>query len=317
MCSLPPVRQCNAAPTAPFRGLLSSRLALVLLAGLLAAAPARAQRRLEKLDRGVVAIRTGASAVSVSWRLFGTDPSSLAFNVYRGTTKLTPTPLTGATNLTDNATTDEAYTVRPVLNGVEQPASAAASVWGQQYLRIPVQQPAGGTTPDGGAYTYTANDCSVGDLDGDGQYEIILKWDPTNSKDNSHARCAVSGGRGPRKLGLQPAAAPQLFPGYRHGRGAYPPRIVLADSTNNVLGAQVGRADAAGVAVYPNPTTSGVHIRAAGAFSYQAYNLAGQLVEQGAGYDDFTAGQALKPGLYLWRVRAASGAQTTVRVHKE
>src|SRR5690606_34600931 len=49
------------------------------------------------------------------------------------------------------------------------------------------QQPSGGTTPDGVSYTYTANDASVGDLDGDGNYEIILKWDPTNSKDNAHS----------------------------------------------------------------------------------------------------------------------------------
>ncbi|MVN78672.1 T9SS type A sorting domain-containing protein [Hymenobacter sp. HMF4947] len=164
-----------------------ARYLALLLAWLLTTSTAQAQRRMEKLDRGVVAIRTSASAVFVSWRLFGTDPSGLAFNVYRGTTKLNPTPLTGATNLTDNAAADERYTVRPVLNGVEQAASPAASVWGQKYLSIPIQQPAGGTTPDGVAYTYSANDCSVGDLDGDGQYEIILKWDPSNSKDNSQS----------------------------------------------------------------------------------------------------------------------------------
>jgi rhamnogalacturonan endolyase len=107
--------------------------------------------------------------------------------VYRGSTLVNTTPITGATNLVDNATTDAPYTVRPVLNGVEQPASTAAPVWTDKYLRIPIQQPAGGTTPDGLAYTYTANDASVGDVDGDGEYEIILKWDPTNAKDNSQA----------------------------------------------------------------------------------------------------------------------------------
>jgi rhamnogalacturonan endolyase len=53
------------------------------------------------------------------------------------------------------------------------------------YLTIPLQPPPAGVSPDGTAYTYTANDASVGDLDGDGRYEIILKWDPTNSKDNA------------------------------------------------------------------------------------------------------------------------------------
>jgi autotransporter-associated beta strand protein len=76
------------------------------------------------------------------------------------------------------------------VGGVEQAASAsftlAADAPVQQYLRIPLQVPAGGTTPDG-SYTYTPNDCSVGDLDGDGEYEIIVKWDPTNSKDNSQS----------------------------------------------------------------------------------------------------------------------------------
>jgi rhamnogalacturonan endolyase len=159
----------------------------IIAAGLLLSLPSQAQRRLEKLDRGVVSIRTGANAVFVGWRLLGTDPSGLTFNVYRGATKLNAAPITGATNLTDNVATDEAYSVRPVLNGTEQTASAAASVWAQTYQRIPIQQPAGGTTPDGIAYTYSANDASVGDVDGDGQYEIILKWDPSNSKDNSQS----------------------------------------------------------------------------------------------------------------------------------
>ncbi|MEO0055108.1 MAG: hypothetical protein RLZZ50_1055, partial [Verrucomicrobiota bacterium] len=57
----------------------------------------------------------------------------------------------------------------------------------QQYLNIPLQIPAGGTTPDGVAYTYAANDAAPADLDGDGEYEIVLKWDPSNGKDNSQA----------------------------------------------------------------------------------------------------------------------------------
>jgi rhamnogalacturonan endolyase len=159
---------------------------LLLVVVALATSPgAQAQRRMEKLNRGVVAVRTGASAVFVSWRLFGTDPTGLAFNVYRDGTRLNASPLMGATNYVDNTATTGIYTVRPVLNGTEQAASEAATVWAQQYLSIPIQAPAGGTSPGNVAYTYEANDCSVGDLDGDGQYEIILKWDPTNSKDNS------------------------------------------------------------------------------------------------------------------------------------
>jgi len=164
------------------RMVLPGAVALLLTAG-----PAAAQKQLEKLNRGVVAVRTGSGQVYVGWRLFGTEAASTGFHVYRGSTRLTTTPITSSTNFVDNTTANAQYTVRAVLNGVEQPASEAAAVWGQQYLSIPIQAPAGGTTPSGEAYTYTANDCSVGDLDGDGQYEIVLKWDPTNAKDNSQA----------------------------------------------------------------------------------------------------------------------------------
>jgi hypothetical protein len=71
---------------------------------------------------------------------------------------------------------------------VEQAASESSiNVPSTGYLTVPIQPPAGGTTPDGVSYTYSANDASVGDLDGDGQYEIILKWDPSNSHDNSQS----------------------------------------------------------------------------------------------------------------------------------
>ena len=177
-----PIPRATARYQARWRKLLALCAALLLLAP-----GAQAQRRLEKLNRSVVAIRSSAGAVYVGWRLLGTDPAGLAFNVYRGTTKVNATPLTGATNLVDNTTTNDTYTVRPVLNGVEQPASAPATVWAQQYLRIPIQPPPGGTTPSGEAYTYSANDASLGDLDGDGDYEIVLKWDPSNAKDNSQS----------------------------------------------------------------------------------------------------------------------------------
>lgn len=142
---------------------------------------------MEKLNRGLVAVRINSGQVFLSWRFLGTDPSTAAFVLRRGNTTITPVPLADRTNFIDNTTTDSIYTINLVVNGVEQPYGESASVWKQQYLTIPLQIPPGGRTPDGVAYNYSANDCSVGDLDGDGEYDIVLKWDPSNSHDNSQS----------------------------------------------------------------------------------------------------------------------------------
>lgn len=144
-------------------------------------------RQMEYLDRGVVAVKTG-TGVFVSWRLLGTEGSGVTFNVYRDGVKVNASPIMNSTNLQDTAgTTSSKYTVRAVVNGTEQAASTAVSVWGSNYLSVPLSKPADGTTPDGVSYTYSANDASAGDLDGDGKYELIVKWDPSNSKDNSQS----------------------------------------------------------------------------------------------------------------------------------
>jgi rhamnogalacturonan endolyase len=143
-------------------------------------------RYVEKLGRGVVAV-PASGGMLVSWRLLGTDPSSIGFNVYRNGSKLNSSVITASTNYNDTAgTSSSTYTVVPVISGVEQTGSGA-TVLANPYLKIAISQPAGGTTPDGVAYTYDANDGTVADLDGDGEYEIILKWQPTNAKDNSQS----------------------------------------------------------------------------------------------------------------------------------
>jgi hypothetical protein len=165
-------------------------------------APTR--RQVELLDRGVVAIRRSTTQAYIGWRLLGTDPSDIAFNVYRAAgagapVKLNSTPLSVTTDFTDstaNFAVANTYHVRAVINGVEQPASKsftlAAGATVGYYREVPLQAPQGrtvqlpaGVTGDPGshAYTYVANDASVGDLDGDGEYEIILKWEPYNPDD--------------------------------------------------------------------------------------------------------------------------------------
>ncbi|GIP44229.1 rhamnogalacturonan endolyase YesW [Paenibacillus sp. J45TS6] len=144
-------------------------------------------RQMEYLDRGVVAVKAD-TGVFVSWRLLGTEGSGVTFNVYRDGVKVNATPIMNSTNLQDSAgTTSSKYTVRAIVNGAEQAASSAVSVWGSNYLSVPLSKPSAGTTPDGVSYTYSANDASAGDLDGDGKYELIVKWDPSNSKDNSQS----------------------------------------------------------------------------------------------------------------------------------
>ncbi|WP_246188047.1 rhamnogalacturonan lyase [Paenibacillus tengchongensis] len=172
-----------------FRSVIVFVLFALILQGLVQvpSASAAAARQAEKLNRGVVAVKV-SGGVFVSWRLLGTEDLSVSFNLYRSGTKVNSSPIIGSTNYQDSAgTTSSTYTVRAIVNGTEQAASPAASVWSNNYLDVPIQIPAGGTTPDGVSYTYSANDASVGDLDGDGDYEIVLKWDPSNSKDNSQS----------------------------------------------------------------------------------------------------------------------------------
>jgi len=153
-----------------------------------AAATAEAQRQMEKLDRGLVAIHQGGGTVYVGWRLLGTDPGHIAFNLYRSEgqgepLKLNDRSLTRSTNYVDTGvdfSRPQSYFVRPVLEGKELKASAAftlpADAPARPYLAIPLR------TPEG----CTPNDASVGDLDGDGEYEIVLHQAP-RGRDNSQS----------------------------------------------------------------------------------------------------------------------------------
>lgn len=166
--------------------LFHKKTVIFLLPLMLLCSTLKAQYQMESLDRGVVAINQGSYNL-VSWRMFGTDPSNIAFNVYRDGNKLNASPITDRTNYRDNgANAGAQYYIRPVINGVEQSPSKTVCTWGDQFLEIPLSRPSGGSN-ESGSYEYMPYDASVGDLDGDGQYEIIFKWDPTNAKDNSQS----------------------------------------------------------------------------------------------------------------------------------
>lgn len=164
----------------------------------LASVPVLAQRQMEYLDRGMIAINEGNGKVYVGWRLLANDAPNVAFNLYRqegdaAPAKLNDRPIGDSTNFLDeHATLEKAtrYFVKPVVNGNEADASASfnldAKAPAQPFLSIPLDPPAGGTTPSGEKYTYSPGDASTADLDGDGQLDIVLKWEPSNGKDNSH-----------------------------------------------------------------------------------------------------------------------------------
>lgn len=143
--------------------------------------------QLEKLNRGVVAVRQSPDEVTISWRLLKRDKEATKFDVFRNGKKINKTPVSGTTYFIDKNSSPEetVYTVKTSDGSDEQsytlPAEAPTG-----YIDIPVDKPELGVDPFGKEYFYTANDASVGDVDGDGEYEIVLKWDPTNSHDNAH-----------------------------------------------------------------------------------------------------------------------------------
>ena len=139
----------------------------------------------ETLDRGVVAIKNGHQVV-VSWRTLRSDAVHQPYDVYRNGEKLNPQPLTsGGTFFIDEHPLSESA-VYEVKGGGKNGRYTLKADAPDGYLPIKINKPEEGMTPDGRTFFYSANDASVGDVDGDGQYEIILKWEPSNAHDNAH-----------------------------------------------------------------------------------------------------------------------------------
>lgn len=137
----------------------------------------------EKLNRGVIAVRMADNKVAVSWRSLMSDEKNTSFDIYRNGEKIGTA--TKETFFIDNAAPDIVlnYEIKGGSVNGNYTLKAGSPVG---YLPIKMQKPAGGVTVDGRPFTYSANDASIGDADGDGEMEIFLKWDPSNSHDNAH-----------------------------------------------------------------------------------------------------------------------------------
>lgn len=149
-----------------------------------------AQRQMEYLDRGMIAMQSEEQSVYIGWRILATDANDLEFSLYRKDAGKTPVKLNKppqSNNYIDSFPSSPLsceYILYLVIKGREtflKQIKFIPSSQKQAYLAVPLQIPIGGVI-EGSNYTYSANDASVGDLDGDGQYEIILKWDPSNAK---------------------------------------------------------------------------------------------------------------------------------------
>lgn len=161
--------------------LFSSFLCMVLTCTTATWAQVTPTSQMERLSRGLVAVPAKTSGIFVSWRLLGNeDDSSVTFDVLRNG-EIIASDLTTATCLSDaRGRAESSYQIVKKVNGEPVETSLPSLPWAQPYMQIHLQRPA---AVDGA--TYSPGDCSVGDVDGDGEYEIFVKWDPSNAKDNS------------------------------------------------------------------------------------------------------------------------------------
>ncbi len=159
----------------------------LLLTFLLAAfmGSAVAQRMTDKLDRGLVAVKT-SKGVFCSWRIPAEEYYDVQYNIYRDGTKINSAPLSVSNYLDKSGTTGSTYTVEPVVRGVAQSQCTASSVWSNNYLEVKMDH---GDLKS----TYVPNDACCADVDGDGQVEILLKFDNNSDASQGYLPAGYNG----------------------------------------------------------------------------------------------------------------------------
>ncbi len=166
------------------------KYSLLMLALVVCVFGASAQRKMEKLDRGVVAVPSDSNRVFISWRWLESDSDDVAFNVYKKEKDeivlLNTNPIEDVTCFIDTVPIQEnsviTYSVIPENQKIEiNSGNSYTLCQNKPYISIPLKKP-DDAIADGVKYSYSANDASVGDLDGDGRYEIILKWSPSTTR---------------------------------------------------------------------------------------------------------------------------------------
>ena len=145
--------------------------------------PMRAQSlpdaQLENLGRGVTAIPGQSKGMLVSWRFLATDTKSTTFDLLRNGNTIAADISTTTCYADATGTSNHTYQVVTKVNGEAVDTTEAITPWSDYFYQLHLD------LPTASGCTYTPSDCSTGDVDGDGEYEIIVKWDPSNAKDNS------------------------------------------------------------------------------------------------------------------------------------
>jgi autotransporter-associated beta strand protein len=154
----------------------NNRFILFLLLFCIISTPLFGQRKMENLGRGTLAVQTD-NGIYVNWRIKGTEWFDVAYNLYRNGTKINSNPIAGASNYTDaSGSPASGYKVKAVINGVEQNENQEVPVLEKPFVEFKLREiPKIAGMPDSIYNVYRTNDMTAADLDGDGEYELIVK----------------------------------------------------------------------------------------------------------------------------------------------